>query len=1240
MQFVKNGPDIPNALLQAHEDGEVVFFCGAGISYPAGLPDFKGLVEKTYSLLGTNRLETEDAAFIAEQYDATLNLLERRYPGGRLTVRTKVMEALRPKWARKGATQTHKSIVELATNRKGECRLVTTNFDRIFDRVVRQRKLAIPSFAAPRLPVPKNSRWHGIVYLHGLLPTGVCERELNSLILSSGDFGLAYLTERWASRFVSELFRNYVVCFVGYSLNDPVMRYMMDALAADRMMGEPTPQAYALASALPGSERETSNSWAAKGVRPILYAAPKNLDHSALHSTLEEWANTHRDGVSGKERIVVQYALAQPLASTRQDDFVGRMLWALSDSEALPAKRFADHDPLPSLNWLDALLDNRFAHADLRTFKVTPDTEEDAGLSFSLLNRPARYALAPRMTLFWARSHAQWDRVMHELARWLSRHYNDPGLLMRIIDGGPLNPQFMQLIKNALCKHPPPGPISKIWDVILSGQAWDESPLHLTFYDWERRFRKEGMSHELMASFRRLMAPRVRFRKPLRLFDNDDESTSHDRVRDIVDFDLTLGIDDAKSSLARLSRDAQWSAALPSMLDHATILLRDALDLMAQLEAADADSDQLHWQRPSIEAHPQNEVTYDWLALVDLVRDAWLSTLRVSPARARLEIHRWLEFKYPIFRRLAYFAVATSEVFPPNEALEILLERDGKWLWATDVQREMYALLTALAPKLSREGLSRLEAAILLGPSDVSGDSDPLRAQQRIDREVWLLLAKCRNAGADLGPLAASRLQSLSKMYPHWRLASDRRDEFPVWTGADDEWRDRLAVPSELNQLIPWLREHPSGDSWRPDDWSERCKADFRKAAVALLRLAKERHWIADRWHEALNVWTEEPYRERSWRYLSARLMSAPDEFILAIARPLSWWLRAQAPSAESNSKPFSTLLLRIAEMFRANPDAADEVADDPIFRAINHPMGILADAALQRWFKSDLEDGQRLPDNLSSLLTILCDRTVPVFRHARIKLAQHVILLLRVDPSWTAQYLLPIFQWEVGNEAIGAWQAYLGSPRLYRNFLEATKASFLATAAHYSDLGRYGDQYAAILTFAALEPLDIFTVEELRTATTALPPDGLRRAVHALVDGVEASNEQRVNYWRNRVRPYLRTIWPQSVDNRTRAVSDAFARLAIATSNAFPEALRELRNWLQPIQFPDHLVHLLHASNLHESAPEPALDFLHIIIGDNRHWPPQELRSCLDGIAIQRPELREDPRFISLEAYLKMHNL
>ena len=270
MQFITNGPDIPDALLQAHEDGRVVFFCGAGISDPAGLPGFKGLVDAIYRLLGTVPDDIEQDTYSRGQFDAALDLLERRLPGQRhgLAMRKALAKALQPKLRRKGATDTHAALLQLARNREGALRLVTTNFDRVFEQVAKRNKQPINGFTAPMLPIPKNSRWNGLVYLHGLLPDKPDESALHRLVLTSGDFGLAYLTERWAARFVSELFRNYVVCFVGYSINDPVLRYMMDALAADRMLGELTPQAYALGDCEPRQEHGKAIEWEAKGVTP------------------------------------------------------------------------------------------------------------------------------------------------------------------------------------------------------------------------------------------------------------------------------------------------------------------------------------------------------------------------------------------------------------------------------------------------------------------------------------------------------------------------------------------------------------------------------------------------------------------------------------------------------------------------------------------------------------------------------------------------------------------------------------------------------------------------------------------------------------------------------------------------------------------------------------------------------------------------------------------------------------
>ncbi len=49
MRFFSNGPSIPNDLLTARDEGQVVFFCGAGVSRAfAGLPSFDDLTKGCY----------------------------------------------------------------------------------------------------------------------------------------------------------------------------------------------------------------------------------------------------------------------------------------------------------------------------------------------------------------------------------------------------------------------------------------------------------------------------------------------------------------------------------------------------------------------------------------------------------------------------------------------------------------------------------------------------------------------------------------------------------------------------------------------------------------------------------------------------------------------------------------------------------------------------------------------------------------------------------------------------------------------------------------------------------------------------------------------------------------------------------------------------------------------------------------------------------------------------------------
>lgn len=1258
MQFIKNGPDIPERLLQAHEDGRVVFFCGAGISCPARLPGFAGLVAKLYSSLAAIPNAVQQAAINAEQFDTAIGLLEAEIVGGRETVRRALASVLTPDLSASNAIATHAALLTLGKSREGRLRLITTNFDRLFEEVIVAKSLSIERFKAPLLPVPKN-RWDGLVYLHGLLGIAPHASELDQLVVSSGDFGLAYLTERWAARFVSELFRSYTVCFVGYSINDPVLRYMMDALAADRLLGESPPEMFAFGSFSKGKGEERGNEWRAKNVTPILYR--EHNRHAYLHKTLRAWAETYRDGVRGKERIVVDCAMARPLASTRQDDFVGRLLWALSDPGGLPARRFAEHDPVPSLDWLEPFSEDRYRQVDLGRFGTPSKTTVDDKLAFSLTRRPSPYHLAPLMCLVdtGARG-SRWDEVMRQLARWLVRHLDDSALLLWLAKrGGQLHDDLVWWIEDRLDEldkleresntteltriraNAPkaiPGPLMRtLWRLLLTGRvkSWRRD---FNLYRWRDRFKHDGLTATLRLELRERLTPRVSLREPFRLPAENGESREPERIKDLVEWEIVLSTDHVHSSLRDMPKDERWTAALPDLLSDFSALLRDALDLMRELGSAGDRSDLSYMHQPSISEHTQNRNFHDWTALIDLTRDAWLATMVQSPSRAAFVAKSWWHTPYPLFRRLAFFAATQDNVISHRHAIDWLLADDHWWLWSVEVEREAMRLLVALAPQLDEVMLRALEQAVLTGPPRemFKDDIEPERWTRIVDREIWLRLAKIAEVGAILGAASKERLVALSAQYREWKLAKDQRDEFPYWMGDGYEWRKFVATPRRRRELVEWLRQQTSTDHWKEDDWRQRCRENFATTVCALCALATEGVWPTDRWREALQAWSEEKLMKRSWRYMATVLTTAPDDVLQSLAHGVSSWLQAIAKTFEGHEAHFFTL----ARLILPLDHQCGVDTDDPVGRAINHPVGHVTEALLRWWYRRSLEDGQGLPEELKPTFTELCNPSIDKFRHGRVLLAAHVIALFRVDREWATQHLLPLFDWKCSDvEARAAWEGFLWSPRLYRPLMEILKPAFLDTARHYAGLGKHDGQYASLLTFAALDPGETFTIAELTGATRALPPDGLHDAAHALVRALEGAGDQRAEYWSNRVAPYLQAIWPKTRDNISPAIAESLGRLCVAAHDAFPDALALLRPWLQPPAHPDYLVHRLHKVNLCGRFPDQALDFLSLVIDvDQTQWPPSDLGACLDEIRTAAPGLETDRSFEQLMAYLRQH--
>ena len=347
MRFVPHGPDIPNELLESSDQGNVVFFCGAGISCPAGMPDFLTLARNVVDELGVP--EDAPSRQLLSQWDyqgppeagrppldQIFNLLQQReYTPAEIDHQIAKCLKIKPH----ARLSQHETILRLSTNTMGKPQIVTTNFDLLFERAAARK---LKTCVAPVLPdLAAGQSLEGLVYLHGRIRPNMKSGEgRQGLIISSSDFGRAYLAEGWATRFVRDLLDRYTVVLLGYTANDPPVTYLLQGLHAH---GRGSPGAlYAFDD---GTDNESASRWSDRGVQPITYC--KTADHVALWDTLNAWAERAYDPAAWKQKII-QLSQRGP---TRVDAYQrGQVASVVSSDEG--ANLFAAAAPKPPGEWL------------------------------------------------------------------------------------------------------------------------------------------------------------------------------------------------------------------------------------------------------------------------------------------------------------------------------------------------------------------------------------------------------------------------------------------------------------------------------------------------------------------------------------------------------------------------------------------------------------------------------------------------------------------------------------------------------------------------------------------------------------------------------------------------------------------------------------------------------------------------------------------------------------------------
>ena len=1210
------------------DSGRVVFFCGSGVSAGEGseLPDFAKLVSHVY----TERREVpdpverealhcdvEDENLRRPQLDKALGLLERPERLGPQVLRGTVIERLTK--PRTGPLPVHKALLTLSRNERGT-RLVTTNFDNRFVEAGLSERFVD---AAPKLPVPKRHNWSSLVHLHGRIDHEPGDDGSN-LVLTAADFGRAYLTERWAARFVTELFREFTVIFVGYSVADPVMSYLVDALAAERAKGARFENAYAFAEydGTPEGLQKTHDRWRAKNVEPVLYDNGER-NHRLFAETLIEWARIQTDPFQARSQIALSGISKLP--GGPNDPVRERVVWALEEPGAAEAfaavPAIVDEDEFPKIErWLDA-----FQEVGLLRFAATDALPEagEQGPAFVRLVDSGYLPLNP---------HAL-DATRRCLAHWIARHAHVPQVLAWALrNGGRMHRGLREKIQIQL-GHPEveiPPRLRLLWTILSNYEPMDHqrflwSAHHLRWAGSDAE--RERIEDEAIASMapRLIVVPGPTSHMGLaRLWAGETgpippiDACGHPKL--IVSNEESLH--STRKIVSRPDVLSRHAATLTGFLEQ-------ALKLGEEDEEIYSDSS---FYRPSIAEHDQNRhslrVALD--PLIDLVRDSYQELAAKDRARADNLLRRWALSGRPLFARLALHALTEDPKSDIRLAKNLLVSgrRPGVWNW--ELQRELLRFFRLVGARLPQSLRVDVVRAIHADPKPKPRRLPP-NYPAWIRRERALRLHKLVVSGARLDKRSRTLAEVLEPPEPG---VDEERNEFTVWReGArwigDEEFAPRDLRDGPAADIVAAIRD----ENIRPDEFRGLASTQPEKSREALEQLGAEGWWPPVFWQQFL--WSipgppDEPGADTGLHEEVARILSdAPDELYEEIGSAFADLVKGLANAYEGDREPeFAVLWARAWRIpgRRAPPELA--VAEEPLDQALNDPAGKLADAALARLSKHQPQIGEGLPEPLRPYFDAVARD--PGGHLGRVILATRLYYLFAIDPEWVQERLIPLLDPEEAREAPDLWYAYGWSRTIGPNLLHVLKGSFLEVLRGGEMTPRAEHNLTLLFMTICLEAPNELTNEEVQGVMDAMSEEALKTVLASLRDRLKGEPAERAQIWNERVQLWLQAFWPEPPVRNTAGVSKALVELVAESGDAFREAAVWSLGYLQPME--GDLFRLMESGHARQH-PASTLDILATVVRPDglprQHRPT--LREVLNEMREAMPEVERDPRFQSL---------
>lgn len=1259
MKFIINdegAPDIPEGLLQKHEDGKVIFFCGAGISYDAGLPGFKKLVENIYFNLGCTYNQFQKEAMNNNQLDLAITLLEKEYVYDKNKIKKEIYELLSAPKINNDTVTLHKALLELSMTKDNKLRLVTTNFDRIFESL--KGEYNFHSYAVPALPIV-NFDWNGLVYLHGLLD----EANTNPIVISSADFGQAYLIDRWASRFMGQLLKEYSVCFVGYSLNDPILRYMTDAIDASKKYGDPYPEIYAFCDYNKRGKFTKKEyivkKWESKGVIPIPYN--KKRKHSLLKKTFSAWANSYSKGFQGKVQEVIKLSGLKPSTNTNENDIVKKMIWALCDSTGKAVEAFAENNPVFDLSWLYAFDETKYKGNDLSLFGV-PFRKSKSEYSF--INRPIvkgeQIPLQSIVTNGYQYDNS--DYIFEGISKWLIRHLNNPFLIiwiskkggiininlrfkilrqLNIFDEWEINKNEINKLKKEkyLIENPngiPNHEMRILWDLVLNDKLCKYRD-HVNLYRYSANFKKNGINNRNKFLLLQALSPFVKInngQKNNKLLLNNIKKCSLFENLDIS-VELNLNISHWLSTMDEVDN---WKLSLQNCILDFSILLKNFLDLKLTLKKITLAEDYSY-----IDIDDFNDIdlkhiyhSNSYVTLVYLVVNSWISLNNQNSKYANDILKIWWEYPYPIFKRLTFFAILKQKTIDFDFVYSCLSEKNSMWLWIINTRYETFQLLKKIAKECDNNRINQIvELLLSVNFSAIRPDIEDKNQLEKIKSiNLFTRLDAINKVNPNsLSKKALKKYKEIDDKYSYSNYDITSFEKPFHQANIDENEFKMVALPKNENELFEYIKQNQTRDYYHTrDDWKDLCKNEINLVCDVLLHLYKENIASYDWLNAAFNNWREESLADESWNILSNESVIFNEEIIDICARNMSDWLNHLSFLEFSNEDQF----LQIINLIISKYTTKNVIKEDYVSAAINNPIGICIETLQKWWFSKNPTNNSFIKEELITLYTKICNDDNSKFISGKVVLASNLLFLYQVDSKWTIEYLIPLFDWGKGEEVSTAvWQGFLWNPRCNINLINDIKEFLIQTANHKEKLSRYKDQYIRLICSIGIYNKNLIKKESLQQVISFFEEEELILIIDYLSNVIKNTKENIEYLWDENISIFIQYYLPKDITILSKELSERIAFLCINSGEIFEKVYDKMNSYLIPIEYPDLIISLLEDNKICKEFPKMSLVFISKLINEeSRIYKSTYLKKCLKQIYTTDSSLNNLPEYRKLIAY------